>query len=78
MDPNPNQTKDKPQGSNEGVRTQVGVENGKVLILFSERLTVIGYSAADARILAKALKKHAIEAEDMIRDAENKARGNGT
>ncbi len=77
MDPKPNQTKDKPQ-SDGGVGTKVGVENGKVLILFSERLTVIGYSPADARILAKALKLHAIEAENMVRDAENKARGNGT
>ena len=66
MDPNPNQTKDNPQGSS-GVATKVGVENGKVLILFSERLTVVGYSPADARILAKALKKHAIEAENMVR-----------
>lgn len=51
-----------------GVGTKVGVENGKVLILFSERLTVVGYSPADARTLAKALKKHAIEAESMVRD----------
>ena len=76
MDPNPNQTKDKPQVS--GVATKVGVENGKVLILFSERLTVVGYSPADARVLAKALKAHAIEAEGMLRDAEKMSRGNGT
>ena len=55
----------------EGVGTKVGVENGKVLIMFSERLTVVGYSPKDARTLAKALKTHAIAAENM-------ARGNGT
>lgn len=66
MDPNPNQTNSKPQPIS-GVATQVGVENGKVLIMFSEKLTVIGYSPADARILSKALKKHAIEAENMAR-----------
>ncbi len=62
----------------EGVGTQVGVENGKVLILFTEKLTVVGYSPKAARKLAKALKAHAIEAENMVRDAENMARGNGT
>ena len=51
----------------EGVGTKVGVENGKVLIMFSEKLTVVGYSPAGARTLAKALKKHAIEAENMVR-----------
>ena len=76
MDPKPDQTKDNPQVS--GVATKVGVENGKVLILFSERLTVVGYSPADARILAKALKAPAIEAEGMLRDAEKMSRGNGT
>lgn len=50
-----------------GVGTQVGVENGKVLILFTEKLNVVGYSPKDARTLAKALKKHAIEAENMVR-----------
>ena len=55
----------------EGVGSKVGVENGKVLIMFSEKLTVIGYSPKAARELAKALKKHAIEAENMTR-------GNGT
>ena len=53
-----------------GVGTKVGVENGKVLIMFSEKLTIVGYSPKAARGLAKALKKHAIEAENM-------ARGNG-
>ena len=54
-----------------GVGTKVGVENGKVLIMFSEKLTVVGYSPEAARGLAKALKKHAIAAENMMR-------GNGT
>ncbi len=54
-----------------GVSTKVGIENGKVLIMFSENLTVVGYSPKDARKLSKALKKHAIEAENMTR-------GNGT
>ena len=56
---------------NQGVGTKVGVENGKVLIMFSEKLTVVGYSPKAARGLAKALKRHAIEAENM-------KRGNGT
>ncbi len=51
----------------EGVGTKIGIENGKVLIMFSEKLTVVGYSPKDARKLAKALKKHAIEAENMVR-----------
>ena len=55
----------------EGVATKVGVENGKVLIFFSEKLNVVGYSTKAARKLIKALKKHVIEAENM-------ARGNGT
>jgi hypothetical protein len=67
MDPNPNSTNSKPQPIS-GVATQVGVENGKVLIMFSQKLTVIGYSPEDARTLSKALKAHAIEAENMTRD----------
>lgn len=51
----------------EGVSTQVGVENGKVLIIFSEKLNVVGYSPKATRKLIKALKKHAIEAENMVR-----------
>ncbi len=62
---------DKKTGEDQGVGTKVGVENGKVLIMFSEKLTVVGYSPKGARTLAKALKKHAIAAENMMR-------GNGT
>jgi len=51
----------------EGVGTKVGVENGKVLIMFSEKLTVVGYSPKDARTLAKALKRHAKAADNMVR-----------
>ena len=51
----------------EGVGTKVGVENGKVLIMFSEKLTVVGYSPKDARTLAKALKRHAKAADNMTR-----------
>ncbi len=62
---------DEKVAESEGVGTQVGVENGKVLIIFSEKLNVVGYAPKVARTLAKALKKHAIEAENMTR-------GNGT
>ena len=54
--------------TDQGVGTQVGVENGKVLIMFSEKLNVVGYSPKAARKLAKALKKHAIAAENMARE----------
>lgn len=53
--------------TNEGVGTQVGVENGKVLIFFTEKLNVVGYSPKGARKLAKALRKHADEADAMSR-----------
>lgn len=55
----------------EGLGISVGVENGKVIILFSEKVTTVGLPPEAARKFAKALKKHAIEAENM-------ARGNGT
>lgn len=55
----------------EGIGTQVGVENGKIILIFSEKLNVVGYSPKAARELRKALKKHIIEAENMVR-------GNGT
>lgn len=58
---------DEKTAENEGVGTQVGVENGKVLIFFSEKLNVVGYSPKATRKLIKALKKHAIEAENMVR-----------
>ena len=61
-----NEQTDQPE--TEGVGTQVGVEHGKVLIFFSEKLNVVGYSPKGARNLAKALKKHAIEAENMMRE----------
>ncbi len=57
--------------NDEGLGISVGVENGKVIILFSEKVTTVGLPPNAARKFAKALKKHAIEAENM-------ARGNGT
>jgi len=59
------------QAPSEGIGTQVGVENGKILLIFSEKLNIVGYSPKAARELRKALKKHIIEAENMVR-------GNGT
>ena len=53
--------------TSEGVGTQIGVENGKVLIMFSEKLNVVGYSPKGARKLAKALRKHADAADTMSR-----------
>ena len=50
-----------------GLQTSIGVENGNVIILFSEKVSVVGYPPKSARKLAKALKKHAIEAENMMR-----------
>ena len=58
---------DEQENQTEGVRTQVGMEHGKVLIFFSEKLNVVGYSPKATRKLIKALKKHAIEAENMMR-----------
>ena len=55
----------------EGFKTSIGVENGNVLLIFSEKTNMVGYPPKAARKLAKALKKHAIEAENMMR-------GNGT
>lgn len=52
-----------------GIR--VGIENGNVIIIFSEKVTTVGLPPSAARKFAKALKKHAIEAENMVR-------GNGT
>ena len=53
--------------TNEGVGTQVGVENGKVLIFYSEKLNVVGYAPKAARKLAKALRAHADAADAMSR-----------
>lgn len=69
---NPNQTKDEPdQEEDEEFKTSIGVENGNVLLIFSQKTNMVGYPPKAARKLAKALKKHAIEAENM-------ERGNGT
>jgi hypothetical protein len=55
----------------EGFGIKVGIENGNVIIIFSEKVTTVGLPPKSARKFAKALKKHAIEAENMVR-------GNGT
>jgi hypothetical protein len=49
---------------------QVGVENGNVIVIFSEKLRVLGLPPKQARKFIKALKKHVIEAENMARDNE--------
>jgi len=54
-----------------GFQTSIGIENGTVLLIFSEKTNMVGYPPKAARKLAKALKKHAKEAEEM-------GRGNGT
>jgi len=55
------------QGQDQGVGIQVGVENGNVIIMFSEKLNVLGFPPDKARKFAKAIKKHAVEAENMVR-----------
>lgn len=62
---------DKKSTEDDGFKTSIAVENGNVLLIFSEKTNMVGYPPKAARKLAKALKKHAIEAEDMVR-------GNGT
>lgn len=46
----------------------VGVENGNVIIVFSQRLTTIGMPAEAAEDMANALLKHAAEARAMRSD----------
>ena len=46
----------------------VGVENGNVIIVFSQRLTTIGMPAEAAEDMANALLKHAAEARAMRGD----------
>ena len=43
----------------------VGVENGNVIILFSQRLTTVGMPPEAAEKMADALKEHAAEARKM-------------
>ena len=62
---------DEKSTKDEGFKTSIAVENGSVLLIFSEKTNMVGYPPKAARKLAKALKKHAIEAENM-------GRGNGT
>ncbi len=46
----------------------VGVENGNVIIVFSQRLTTIGMPPKAADDMANALLKHAAEARAMRSD----------
>jgi hypothetical protein len=46
----------------------VGVENGNVIIVFSQRLTTIGMPPKAAEDMANALLKHAAEARAMQSD----------
>ena len=43
----------------------VGVENGKVFIQFSQRLSIVAMPVESARTMAEALIAHADEAEKM-------------
>lgn len=58
------------QSADQGVGIQVGVENGNVIIIFSEKLNVLGFPPDKAKKFAKAVKKHAVEAENMLREKE--------
>ena len=44
---------------------QVGVENGKVIIVFSQRLSTVGMPPEAAETMGEALIKHAKEAREM-------------
>lgn len=61
---------DKKTEDDVGFKTSIGVENGNVLLIFSEKTNMVGYPPKAARKLAKALKKHAIEAENMLHENE--------
>lgn len=43
----------------------VGVEDGNVIILFSQRLTTVGMPPEAAEKMAEALKEHAVTAREM-------------
>lgn len=43
----------------------VGVEDGNVVILFSQRLTTVGMPPEAAEKMADALKEHAVTAREM-------------
>ncbi len=44
---------------------QVGVENGKVIIVFSQRLSTVGMPPDAAETMAEALMRHAKDAREM-------------
>ena len=47
----------------------MGVENGDVIILFSQRLTTVGLPPEAAETMGNALLKHAAEAREMRKKA---------
>ncbi len=44
---------------------QVGIENGKVIIVFSQRLSTVGMPPEAAETMAEALMRHAKDAREM-------------
>jgi hypothetical protein len=64
--------KDEGEGEGEGeapdLGISVGVEDGKVIIVFTQRLTTVGMPAEAAEKMANALLKHAAEARAMRGD----------
>ena len=52
-------------GDDEELGISMGVENGDVIILFSQQLTTVGLPPDAAETMADALKKHAAEAREM-------------
>ena len=48
----------------------MGVENGDVIVVFSQRLSTLGLPPDAADQMADALKKHAAEAREMRAKAE--------
>lgn len=49
----------------------VGVEDGNVIILFSQRLTTVGMPPEAAEKMANALLEHAATAREMRKDMES-------
>jgi hypothetical protein len=54
-----------PTGDAPELNIQVGVENGKVVILFSQRLSTVGLPPDSARKMAEALILHANQVEEL-------------
>lgn len=54
------------------VGMQVGVENGNIVVIFSEAISVLGLTVPGARQLARALYDNADIAEEMLRQMSRK------